>query len=149
MVSQVIEMPQCGSVPPVEVRRLEPVERSRCKAVAESFACPGGAGYGCDDESGDGFNPSRWRAGQGRAEQALFVMVPGRFFGKRATWSGEICSGERMSSGNEAATKMDVHDAHGGFLRGFHLSNRYELGTVNSRNEFDRAHSRAQNGGFM
>lgn len=84
-----------------------------------------------------------------RAEQALFVMVPGRFLGKRATWSGEICSGERMSSGNEAAMKMDVHDAHGGFLRGFHLSNHYELGAVNSRNEFDRAHSRVQKGGSM
>ncbi|MFH1418714.1 MAG: hypothetical protein ABII12_10580 [Planctomycetota bacterium] len=44
-----------------------------------------------------------------------------------------------MSSGNEAAMKMVVHAMHGGFLRGFHLSNRYGLGAVNSRNEFDRA----------
>src|SRR3954471_15518208 len=31
------------------------VERARCKAVAGSFACTGGAEHNSDDESGDGF----------------------------------------------------------------------------------------------
>lgn len=66
--------------------------------------------------------------------------------GTRAAWSGETCSGERVSYGN-GATTVAVRAAHGGLSRVFDLGYRYELGTVNSGNEFDRARSRARKGG--
>ena len=70
-----------------------------------------------------------------------------RFLGEIATWWCEICSGERVSCGNGATTNVVVRVSARRFLWMFVLSYRYELGVVNSRNEYDHARQ-AQKGGF-
>lgn len=124
VVSQVIEMPQCGSVPQVGGRRL--AERNRCKAVAGSFACVQRHGRArvvpdadATTKAATGFYFSRLDDVPAGAEQALLVIVPGRLSGERATWLGEIRSGERMSSGNEAAMKMVMHECMAVLSEGF------------------------------
>jgi hypothetical protein len=66
-------------------------------------------------------------------------MFPCRFLGEIATWSREICSGERVSFGNGATTTVVVRVSARRFFGMFVLSYRYGLGVVNSRNEYDHA----------
>ena len=70
-----------------------------------------------------------------------------RFLGEIATWSCEICSGEWVSCGNGATTNVVVRVSERRFFGMFVLSYHYELGVVNSRNEYDHARQ-AQKGGF-
>ena len=103
--------------------------------------CPGGSGCRCDDESGDGFvtTPVSMACRLG--------MFPCRFFGEIATWSCEIRFGERVPCGNGATTNVVVRVSARRFFGMFVLSYHYELGVVNSRNEYDHALG-AQKGGF-
>ncbi len=66
-------------------------------------------------------------------------MFLSRFLGEIATWSCEIRSGERVSCGNGATTKVVVRVSARWFFGMFLLSYHYELGVVNSRNEYDHA----------
>ena len=73
---------------------------------------------------------------------------PGRFLigwlrgQARSAWEGGCCLA------TERRRKGVVRWSARQFFWKFGLSYRYELGAVNSRNEFDRAHQRARKGGF-
>lgn len=76
-------------------------------------------------------------------------MFPFRFLGEIATWSCEICSGERVSGGNGATTNVVVRVSARRFFGMIGWSYRYGLGVVNSRNEFDHARLAAVKRGFL
>lgn len=128
MVRRMLEKPQCGSVPQVGVRRGR--SDSRCKAVAGSFVR-------------DRVVPTAIRRRKRRRVQPVSMtcrpgVCPGRFWarerrmGARSALAGRGCTPAlRRRSGRVWSTRQ--------FLSRFLLGYRYELGMVNSGNEFDHA----------